>query len=77
MPSARLQRRVRRLLGVFGVTAVVHFASRSVPPVSALLGLAEPRFKFEGLIDVGGLGLEAVDGLVAAVGDLDGEQLCA
>lgn len=43
--------------------------------MNALFGIGEQRFKFEGLIDVGSLGLDQVDGMVAAFGDLDGGQL--
>jgi hypothetical protein len=36
--------------------------------------IGEQRFKYEGLIDVGPLGLDNVDGIVAALADVDGEQ---
>ena len=71
-----LRRRLKPLVGVSLAYAIFHIASTSIPPVSAFLGgIAEPRFKFEGLIDVGSLGLQDVDGLIAAVGDVDGHQL--
>jgi integrin alpha FG-GAP repeat containing protein 1 len=54
---------------------LLQLASRSIPPVSAVFGIGEQRFKFEGLIDLGSLGLEDINGMVAAMGDLDGEQL--
>lgn len=73
---SRSPRRPRGLLGTLTAFALLQLASKSIPPVHALFGIGEQqRFKFEGFIDVGSLGLDAVNGMLAAVGDLDGEQL--
>ena len=72
----RSRKRITRLLGAVGTFMLVQLASRSIPPVSAVFGIGEQqRFKYEGFIDIGALGLEDVNGMVAAVGDLDGQQL--
>lgn len=69
------RRRLRAFIGTLSTVALLQLASRSIPPVSALFGIAEQRFKYEGFIDLGALGLDEVDGMVAAVGDLTGDQL--
>jgi len=61
----------RRLASAFLVQL---FTRGIVTPASALFGIGEQRFKYEGLIDMGALGMGSADGMVAAVGDLDGEQ---
>ena len=71
----RSRKRIRTLLGALTGFTLLQLASRSISPVSAVFGIGEQRFKFEGLIDLGSLGLEDVNGMVAAMGDLDGEQL--
>ena len=43
--------------------------------MQGLFGIGEQRFKFDGFVDMGAMGLDAADGMVAAVGDLDGGQL--
>lgn len=47
-----------------------------VQQVVDLLQLDARRFKYEGLIDAGDLGLRTAKGLVAATGDVNGNQLC-
>lgn len=42
--------------------------------VDALFGIGEKRFKYEGLINAGSLGLDQVKGQVAAWGDWNGDQ---
>ncbi|SOV01428.1 uncharacterized protein UDID_01003 [Ustilago sp. UG-2017a] len=42
--------------------------------VGALLGIGEKRFKYEGLINAGSLGLGSITGQVAAWGDYNGDQ---
>lgn len=54
---------------------LLQLALQQVRPVTALFGIGEQRFKYEGLIDMGSLGLENANGMVAALGDLDGGQL--
>lgn len=51
-------------------------------PTQALFGLEWPsfgkqqRFVFEGLVNAGSLGLEHAQGMVSAVGDVEGNQMC-
>ncbi|EST06562.1 FG-GAP repeat [Kalmanozyma brasiliensis GHG001] len=42
--------------------------------VDALFGIGEKRFKYEGLINAGSLGLDSIDGQIAAWGDWNGDQ---
>lgn len=42
--------------------------------VDALFGIGEKRFKYEGLINAGDLGLDGIKGQVAAWGDWNGDQ---
>lgn len=42
--------------------------------VDALFGFGEKRFKYEGLINAGSLGLDSIKGQVAAWGDYNGDQ---
>ncbi|CDU23256.1 uncharacterized protein SPSC_01885 [Sporisorium scitamineum] len=42
--------------------------------VDALFGIGEKRFKYEGLINAGSLGLDRIHGQVAAWGDWNGDQ---
>lgn len=59
-------------------TALIHLTQLCLlaQTTHAFMGIAEPRFKFEGLIDVGSLGIgkEGREGMIAAVGDIDGDQ---
>ncbi|SNX81963.1 uncharacterized protein MEPE_00668 [Melanopsichium pennsylvanicum] len=48
--------------------------SSVITGVDALFGIGEKRFKYEGLINAGGLGLDQVKGQVAAWGDWNGDQ---
>lgn len=48
--------------------------SASTTGVDALFGIGEKRFKYEGLINAGSLGLDQIDGQVAAWGDWNGDQ---
>lgn len=59
----------------FGAALLLQLVSQQIKPVSALFGIGEQRFKYEGLIDLGSLGLDTAKGMVAALGDLDGGQL--
>lgn len=71
------RRRSQLLFSLSWLAGAVLFltATQYIRPASALFGIGEQRFKYEGLIDVGALGMDSADGMVAAVGDLDGEQL--
>ena len=71
----RPRRQLRTALSGFASMTLLLLSARSVAPVQGLFGIAEKRFKYEGFVDMGALGLDAVDGMVAALGDLDGEQL--
>jgi hypothetical protein len=71
-PSRRLLGRVTNFLSV---TLLAQLALQQIQPVTALFGIGEQRFKYEGLIDIGSLGLNNAEGMVAALGDLDGGQL--
>lgn len=64
-----------RVTSFFGFSLFAQLLLQQAQPVTALLGIGERRFKHEGLIDMGSLGLEDVHGMVAALGDLDGGQL--
>lgn len=55
--------------------AIVILLSIAIDPVSALFGLGDKRFKYEGLINSGDLGLGQIDGSIAAFGDWNGDQL--
>ncbi|GAA98182.1 uncharacterized protein L969DRAFT_93210 [Mixia osmundae IAM 14324] len=46
----------------------------ALPSTHAFWGLPEPKFTYEGLIDVGDLGLAAAHGRIAALGDASGNQ---
>lgn len=70
---SRLSR--RRVTSFFGATLLWQLLLQQAQPVTALFGMGEQRFKYEGLIDMGTLGLETANGMVAALGDLDGGQL--
>jgi integrin alpha FG-GAP repeat containing protein 1 len=54
---------------------LLHLVATGIPQVHGLFGIAEQRFKYEGLIDLGALGLDNADGMVAAVGDVEGDQM--
>ncbi|KAK9897721.1 hypothetical protein P389DRAFT_169746 [Cystobasidium minutum MCA 4210] len=64
----------RRVTSFFGAALLLQLVSQQIKPVSALFGIGEQRFKYEGLIDLGSLGLDTAKGMVAALGDLDGGQ---
>lgn len=70
--------RARRRRGCLCSTLLIRctlLASGWIQPARALFGVGEQRFQLEGLINIGSLGLNGTDGLLAAVGDVDGEQL--
>lgn len=67
--------RGRRVASFVGSSLLAQLVLQQVQSVTALFGIGERRFKNEGLIDMGALGLEDVNGMVAALGDLDGGQL--
>ena len=46
----------------------------SIPGAHALFGFGDKRFKYEGLINAGGLGLENLAGQIVAWGDWNGDQ---
>ncbi|KAJ1030055.1 hypothetical protein NDA16_000968 [Ustilago loliicola] len=48
--------------------------SAATTGVDALFGIGEKRFKYEGLINAGSLGLNSIKGQVAAWGDWNGDQ---
>ncbi|KAN0066109.1 hypothetical protein ACQY0O_000203 [Thecaphora frezii] len=48
--------------------------SALLPSINALFGFGDKRFKYEGLIDAGSLGLGGLDGQVVAWGDWNGDQ---
>lgn len=54
--------------------ALALLLSTTATGVDALFGIGEKRFKYEGLINAGGLGLNGIDGQVAAWGDWNGDQ---
>jgi hypothetical protein len=62
--------RVRRIVQL----CVAALALGSAPS-NALFGVPKKRFKGESLLDIGSLGLSKLDGIVAAVGDVDGSQI--
>lgn len=65
----------RRVTSLLGFSLLAQLVLQQAQSVTALFGFGERRFKYEGLIDMGSLGLEDVNGMVAALGDLDGGQL--
>lgn len=60
-------KRLTPLLIVAAFALAVDFAS-------AVFGIGDKRFTYEGLINAGGLGLDDVDGQVVAFGDFDGDS---
>lgn len=44
---------------------------------ASAFGFGDRRFKYEGLLDTGSLGLQATAGPIVALGDSNGDQLCA
>ncbi|SPO21234.1 uncharacterized protein UTRI_00711 [Ustilago trichophora] len=63
--------KTRRLQAVW--TSALLLAA-NLTRVDALFGIGEKRFKYEGLINAGSLGLDQVKGQVAAWGDWNGDQ---
>lgn len=45
-----------------------------IQPTGAVFGLPSKRFRYEGLIDAGSLGLDAIDGQVVAFGDWNADS---
>lgn len=56
----------------FGILAATTLALSK--PTGALFGFGDKRFKYEGLITSGSLGLDNLDGQIEALGDYNGDQ---
>ncbi|KIS72216.1 uncharacterized protein UMAG_11447 [Mycosarcoma maydis] len=55
-------------------TSALLFSATTLTGVDAFFGIGEKRFKYEGLINAGSLGLDSIKGQVAAWGDWNGDQ---
>jgi len=67
------------MLVLFGLLALVlprSYALLGLPSLSNLFG-SKRTFQYEGLIDLGPLGLQDANGMIAAMGDIDGDQVSA
>ncbi|CBQ68044.1 conserved hypothetical protein [Sporisorium reilianum SRZ2] len=66
--------KARKLRAASAWASALLLSSTTLTGVDALFGIAEKRFKYEGLINAGSLGLERIQGQVAAWGDWNGDQ---